>query len=329
MQNLAISRAVNFEKMIPNITATEANITTGQATQKPTKAFKLDPLNMTISFLAVILNVIELAFICRIKRIKSFERILCSLCCADIFVTVFYLVQEFYGYQTKTPLLGALDYHLGFTIISFSVTSSIANIIILGVDRTIAVKYPLRRVMWMTNSRIYGLITTAWMGAIGLSVIANVNRYVTPKTNTTAVGYTSVIIYTSIIFVSSVVITILYAVIAHTVMRRRKKMKESRASARHNQNGEDMAVVITCVLVVLAYLICSLPYAVDKLLNDRATVIPIKTILLNALLDPIIYFFKGYIQRRMKNKMENTASFTETSFGLRGLDSSQASIVQA
>ena len=315
--------------MIPNVTATAANMTTGQATQKPMKTFELEPINMGISFLAVILNITELAFIGRLKQIKSFERILCSLCCADIFVTVFYLAQKFYGYKTKTPLLGDLDYQLGFTIISFSNMSSIANIIILGVDRAIAVKYPLRRVMWMTNGRIYGLITTAWIGAIGLSVIANVNRYTTPKTNTKAAGYTSVIVYTSIIFVSSVVITILYGVIAQTVMQRRKKMKESRASARHNQNGEDMAVMITCVLVVLAYLICSLPYAVDKLLNDNATVIPIKTILLNTLLDPIIYFFKGYIKRRMKKKTDNTASFTETSFGLRGMDSSRTSIVQA
>eukprot|EP00112_Aurelia_sp_Birch-Aquarium-sp1_P012321 Seg2591.3 transcript_id=Seg2591.3/GoldUCD/mRNA.D3Y31 product="D-like dopamine receptor" protein_id=Seg2591.3/GoldUCD/D3Y31 len=276
-----------------------------------------NPVNAAICILAIILNLAEMVIICRLKKRKAFERILLSLCVADISVEVWYLIAKSYEFVNKKAIFGKDKHLIGYPIEMFSIMSSITNIIILGIDRAVAVKYPLKHGVWMTNRRVHGLIASAWIGSIALSVLCGVTRFANPHDKSQAAKEIPirVPIYVSvaIIFTSMVIIAAIYTFIFRIVRKRNKLMKDMKiASVQGETKREETAIIITCVLVVGAFIACTLPFCIDALIDRRRgkPILPIKLILLNPLLDPLIYFFKGYLKKRLNNK--NTGSKTPT-----------------
>ena len=102
-----------------------------------------------------------------------------------------------------------------------------------------------------------------------------------------------------------VVIAAIYAFIIRVVMKRNKLMRDIKiTSVQGEAKREETAVIITCALVVGAFIFCTLPFCINMLISKRRgkPIFPIKPILLNPALDPLIYFFKGYIQKRLQSK---------------------------
>ena len=257
--------------------------------------------NVTICLLAVLLNGVEMVIIIRKKKILNFERTLLSLCVADMLVSLLYLCQAFYQLVHDESMYGQSARHLvQFPLEIFAVMSSVTNIFVLGVDRLLAVKYPLKHAGWMTSRTINMLIAAAWVGGIALSVISYANRFAAPADNSDAASFTAKYIFSGLLFSSGFVIMMIYGMIVFTVARRAAKLRVMRHSKSQSQ-GNEIAVMITCVLVVMAFTICSYPYAVEKLVS-RWPILKFKTILLNPLLDPLVYFFKGLLQRKLERK---------------------------
>ena len=280
---------------------------------RPRRLLPFNPINVTICFLAVILNVVEIVIICRLKKRKPFERILLSLCVADISVEVWYLIEKWYEFLNKSPFLAEYKHLIGYPVEMFSIMSSITNIIILGIDRAVAVKYPLEHGVWMTNRRVHGLIVSAWIGGIALSVLCGVAGFANPQGRSRTAKETGIYISVGIVFTSTVIIIAIYTFIVRTIRKRNKLMKDIKTvSVQGETKREEVAVIITCVLVVGAFIVCTVPFCIGSLIDKRRgkPILPIKLILLNPLLDPIIYFFKGYIQKRLRNK--NPGSKTPT-----------------
>ena len=280
---------------------------------RPRRLLPFNPINVTICFLAVILNIAAIVIICRLKRRKPFERILLSLCIADISVEVWYLIEKWYEFVNKRAFLAKSKHLIGYPIEMFSIMSSITNIIILGIDRAVAVKYPLEHGVWMTNRRVHGLIASAWIGSIALSVLCGAAGFANPQGRSKSAKETGIYISVGIVFTSIVIITAIYTFIIRIVRKRNKLMKDIKiVSVQGETKREEAAVIITCVLVVGAFIVCTLPFCIGSLIDRRRgkPILPIKLILLNPLLDPLIYFFKGYIQKRLRNK--NPGSKTPT-----------------
>eukprot|EP00112_Aurelia_sp_Birch-Aquarium-sp1_P012322 Seg2591.4 transcript_id=Seg2591.4/GoldUCD/mRNA.D3Y31 product="Histamine H2 receptor" protein_id=Seg2591.4/GoldUCD/D3Y31 len=274
----------------------------------------LNPINATICILAIILNLAEMVIICRLKKRKAFERILLSLCVADISVEVWYLIAKSYAFVNKRAFLAKNRHLIGYPIEMFSIMSSITNIIILGIDRAVAVKYPLKHGVWMTKRRVHGLIASAWIGSIALSVLCGVTGFANPQDKSHTTKVISIYISVGIVFTSMVIIAAIYTFIFRIVRKRNKLMKDMKiASVQGETKREETAIIITCVLVVGAFIACTLPFCIDALIDRRRgkTILPIKLILVNPLLDPLIYFFKGYLKKRLNNK--NTGSKTPMS----------------
>ena len=306
----------------PNITNTK-NDTAGREGPIP-KILGFNVANIVICFAALLLNLAEVALILRKRQFKAFERVLLSLCVADIIVVLLYIIQKFYENDHGRPIYDIELQHLvNFPLEIFSVMSSITNIIVLGVDRLIAVKYPLKHGIWITTKKINILIAAAWIGSVALSVLANANRFAHPDVKSDDSKFTATRIFSGLLFSSGLIITVIYAAIIHTVVKRSKKMKKMQSSggAERQSRSDEIPVTITCVLVVVAFTICSYPFAIDILINRTNPSIPFKPILLNALLDPLVYFFKGYLQRKLKNTKSNNQ--VETKLSSIGTDANQ------
>ena len=264
--------------------------------------------NFVICYLAIVLNLTEMVMIARKKRKNAFEWILLSLSIADTLAPISYTSQGLYEhFQRKALYTGRLRYMLEFPLEIFSVTSSISNIIILGVDRIIAVKYPLKHAVWITKRTTNLMILGAWIASIVLSILPNMKHFIQPSgVALETTQETSIYVFSGILFASGVAISATYAEIVRVVIvygnRRRKSMGTNSKSIR--TRSDELAVTVTCVLVVFAFLLCSYPYAIDMLINLQPTW-PFATIFLNAVLDPLIYFFKGYIQKRLQKQSKS------------------------
>ena len=258
-------------------------------------------VNVTICFIAIILNLIELALITRKKIIKPFERILLSLSVADILVSALYCFREFYELVTNQPLYNPVTANLiEFPLEVFAIMTSTTNVLILGIDRLLAVKYPLQHAVWTTKAKTCLLIASAWVASIILSLLSNVNGLAGDES--VNAGKTSANIFSGLLFTSVVGIAILYALIVQTVIKRNKAMRQANGSTGMQNN--EVVITITCVLVVAVFAVCSIPYAIDIIISNSPS-LPIKTFLVNTILDPLIYFFKGYVQNKIRTKERN------------------------
>ena len=294
--------------------STNQTLDKGPAEQK---VLAFNTTNVVICFVAFVLNLAEAVLIIHQKQFKPFQRILLSLCCADVLVVVLYAIQKFYEKEHGEPIYSVDIMHLvGQPLEVFSVMSSITNIILLGIDRLLAVAYPLKHGIWMTNIKINFSIVGAWFLSILLSVMSNINRFAQPDDKTSQASETANYIFSGLLFSSGLFISIIYVLIVAKVLRRRKIASQLRGSGKADRSDET-AVTITCMLVVIAFSICSYPYAIDILINPKSPGIPIKTILLNPLLDPLVYFFMGYLKRKLKStkpkeKIEMKSNQTKT-----------------
>ena len=298
------------------------NITTNTTKQGPVAprlpgVFGLSTANNVIAFLAIILNLTEMVIIVRKKRIKAYDRILLSLCIADIVVSALYPLQSLYAEVNNGSVYGEYEDVIEPTGEDFAIASSTMNIIALGVDRLLAVKYPLKHMVWMTNCKTHAMIAMAWCSSLLLSVICNANRYANLTDKSRSTKTISTIVLATVVFMCGIVITVIYGVIIATVAKRRASIDGMNNSS--NSKGDETAVTIVCVQVVLAYSICSYSFVIDNLVSPKPA-LPVKMILVNSLLDPIIYFFKGYI----KKKLEQRSKPSRNKAGIRCAVNNQA-----
>ncbi len=252
--------------------------------------FNLNVTNIVIALLAIVLNIAELIIIISKKQIKPFERVLLSLCVADILISIVYVVESFHNSETKTKLFRQHDYLISHIIEYICLLSSIANIIALGVDRLLAVKYPLKHKIWMTKRRVNLLIIVAWVSSIALSLICSTENFIYGRPRSRSPVYT----FAALSFAFGMIITGLYAAIIKTMIDRRKTL--ANVPTQRNVRADESAVTITCVNVVIAFSICTYPFLIDLIVDPRPS-LPFKFILLNSLLDPIVYYFRSYLKK--------------------------------
>ena len=261
--------------------------------------------NILICFLALALNLAEAVLIIRKKKFRPFERIMLSLCCADIIVALYHIIQKFYEREYGESMYGTdLQHLLRKPLELFSVTSSITNIIVLGIDRLIVVRYPLRHKIWMTSKVVNLAVAGAWFGSIILSVLSNVNRFADPDNKSESAKVVANRIFAGLLFLFGFIIIGIYTLIIVTVARHQKAVSQMRRSGGAEKSDE-IAVTVTCVLVVVAFIICSYPFAIDILISKGNPALPFKLILLNTVLDPLVYFFMGYLKEKLRTRKSN------------------------
>lgn len=68
-------------------------------------------------------------------------------------------------------------------------------------------------------------------------------------------------------------------------------------------------VALTCALIIIIYLVCTTPYAVQIILGgDPLTGYSGFMLFSNSLLNPLVYFFKGYLENKIRKKEKKTVA---------------------
>ena len=96
--------------------------------------------------------------------------------------------------------------------------------------------------------------------------------------------------------------TMIYAYIIYIVITRK-----SPSNSDHKEHQrQDKVLVTTCASIVVIFIVCRCPIVFDILVSNKASQTTSILLVVNSVLDPPVYFFKYYYDRKTKNKLKHT-----------------------
>lgn len=262
--------------------------------------------------LTTILNCLEIIFLVRRSvGFKPYEKILLSLAVSDLLVavatTIFKVFDSINFFELKWLNEGFFS-----VILVLSSSCSTCNLFVLTVDRFLVVKYPLKHHVYATSSRMSSVIVTIWVLNFGLlSVLA----YELSKGNLSE----EFLIYPTaiVILFFGVGMVIVYLYIARrSCISGRMSTNSTAGPAKpatvrlffSQQYRKERHIFYTCCLVAITYMLCSYPFAIEYLIRRDAeaiTYISRFALFSNSFFNPLVYFFKGYLDRKRRQRPQD------------------------
>ena len=298
-----------------------------------------NPTYFTVSFvagsLAMLLNVIEVLLIRRAKRnTTDFELMLLNLATADFLSGLFFVVDasiHYYVHITKR-----FEYNLIVVSVWFYSTPVIVStnfVLLISLERLFAVRYPVKHRLWhSTRFRVLKTSIGVWaitiiftVAVVSLDQILNKKHLKSYFVASVHVGY----VFAGYMAIATLIMLITYVIIAKTILRRNAKFlrrPDANAGNRPTRKSclNDRTILTVCFLVVTAFLACNMPLAVD-FVNAKAGVVQFFLTQANPIINPLIYFFKGYTERLYAKKANGTTAATNA--GLNTINRSTTRVI--
>ena len=263
---------------------------------------------------AIILNIVEIHMIVKKwEKASDFEIVLLNLAVADLLSGFGFLGTT--GVTTRIYVNGRQETHmmtfLGL-IVLFSVSSSMTFVIVIAGERLSAVKHPLKHRIWHSNRKnlFKACILTWFFNIFVISVAVLTDQFITgvrgSKNLTFATG--------GYMTLGIAIVFVLYTWLGHLVMRRSTiflavDKTDLAANAKEMKRAlkKERATIVACTLVVVLFLTCNIPFIVGiyQLKMGAAQSILLK---LSAIVNPLIYFFKGRLEKYYAKRKINLSS---------------------
>lgn len=260
----------------------------------------------SISLAAIILNGIEIKIIAQIiRKATDFEIILLNLAFADILSSLIFIsvsATSHYAYVEKVNLQGA--FHWLMAIAFFAVSTSVSFVIAIGIERFFAIKLPLQHRLWHTGkAKLIKCVCATWLLNVILTASAIILDYSLRGKGHQFKSETVSLIYAAVLTFSLTFILIIYSWVLHLMLKRsiisfnfdKKEVKINPKLIKKTLKKERSSIIV-CTLVVTSFLACYTPVAVC-FFQARATTAAVIMVKMSAVLNPIIYFFKGYLEK--------------------------------
>ena len=254
-----------------------------------------------LGFTTAFLNLIEIVLILKKSRRKTpFEIILLSLGFADfiagagtLLIGTVHLLNFLLSTAKSTLVEIVLDTIRIFTVVS--VSTSIFHVLLIAIERFTAVHFPFHQRILLSKRKISRIIITViWMISVAVGLLFQL-EYTTHMT---------VVLVTSLLTI--VLLIIIYALIARKLIlykTQTKRLSDSRISGCTNKIQR--LVVINSAILVACFILCWSPWIIftiqmiamkkDKV---RHRVLSHYIVVINSLLDPMIYFLVSCYGRR-------------------------------
>eukprot|EP00794_Sanderia_malayensis_P012742 gene12742-14048_t len=254
----------------------------------------------------------ELAIIVkRIKRsntIRPYEQLLSSLAVADLLTGLFLVilkVNKLVSDPSSTDEALVID--IVFCLVLTTVMISVANLATICLDRMMAVKCPFLYRTQVSTKRTWATVIGQWILAwalIPIPILAGKLHWV--DVGSMAKIYGKIIAW--FLLVVGATCALAYIEICRAVYNRPRiqsiaqRQQQSNGSSRQNRERKtNLTVLVTCVLVVCAYLVFTTPFAV-RILKGKKPLNEYSGIMLfsNSIVNPLIYYFKGFWERKVE-----------------------------
>ena len=273
--------------------------------------FQLTTTVIVVSYIiisvATVLNFIEIYLIARKwKQVTNFELVLLNLAVADVLNCIIYATISGVSHYVFINKLANRAEHVFWVLVVnvFSMTASTSFVIVIGVERFFAVKVPLKHRLWHTGKRKLLKCTSIVWGfdILVTAAILSINFYINGKNHLLVLGDISYYL-AGYLTIGLILVSSLYIWLGHLILMRSMKLFEFdkkdfsiNPKAIKHAMKKDRATILVCTLVVISLFTCNLPLIID-LYMKRITHTTSLLIKLNAIANPMIYFFKGYLEK--------------------------------
>eukprot|EP00112_Aurelia_sp_Birch-Aquarium-sp1_P008486 Seg1936.4 transcript_id=Seg1936.4/GoldUCD/mRNA.D3Y31 product="Cephalotocin receptor 2" protein_id=Seg1936.4/GoldUCD/D3Y31 len=296
------------------------SINSSSALELAPNSILMNTLLLVIGTLATILNSTEIHMI-RLKQKKAtdFEVLLLHLGIADLLNAISFIliaIRGFavyayaYAYAKEEPK-SAFWSLISTGLLAFFCIVSTKLVIVIGIERLVAIKLPLKHRLWHTSRKtMYKRIVAVWVVSfifIGSGFLWN---YFIPKSKGQSGMVSHPPVYTLAAYLSlaTCIIIATYSWLQRAVSKRSetilnfdKEDYQRRPNTSKKAFRKEKATVIVCWLVSGTFLLCNIPYIVGLYLG-KMNVASAILLCLNSVMNPLIYFFKGYVEKRYSKK---------------------------
>ena len=290
---------------------------------------------MTITFiiaiLAIILNSTEIHLIRqKWKKATDFEVLLLNLGIADLLSGIGFAVLgsvRAVNYPTKPS--SASHSLVAYGLLGFFCVASAKLVITIGIERLLAIKLPLKHRLWHTNRKtMYKTVIGVWIASFIFINSVIISGYLIQKSKGQNAVVSQNLGYAFAAYLTLCVCTVFvtYSWLTHLVIKRatnllnfdKKEYKQSPKAIKIAVKKE-RATIIICRLVAVTFIVCNVPIVV-ALYRGKFDSVSISLANLNAVINPLIYFFKGYTEKWYAKK-KLAVSMSDTGGSNDNLDS--------
>ena len=261
-----------------------------------------DILFVLLAFAIAFLNIAEAILILRCQSKKAFDKLLLSLALSDVLVGLavagFKLV-DIATYNSVSWLTGD-DFANIFVV---SINFSTSNLLLITIDRFLAVRFPIKHRNLLTDQRVNAVIVLIWLLALAFGTYVCIVQFKWEEATQ------SLLIASGFLLLFGVGMMLAYIKIFFMISKRAatrapRTTQGNTATTRSlvevikGPNVAERAVFITGGVVTLSFIICTYPFACDVLIRQSGKQIPLMPrvmLILNSLFNPFIYFFKKYL----------------------------------
>lgn len=283
---------------------------------------------LVLAFIAIIMNSVEMYLMKKRKKYFPSEYLMISLALADLLFSFLVFVGFILTivYDCYFPLYNpALMSEVMDTLISFSIFASIVHVVAISLDRLFAVLLPLRHRVAVSAQRMRRVVVLLWCSTVLMIGPITVYRYhqgiqkdIEYYTYRNSSKVVSIVMFTSAVVVAIIYATLTrqLAIQARFLSSIKRTQKNSLQKTKICSRVETVAL-FTAIIVTVAFLLCTLPYAtlmvVDRFNNDNVETLCVCMLICNSILNPIVYFWRGYWLKSRRTKSTVGSGVTEVS----------------
>ncbi|XP_038157340.1 trace amine-associated receptor 13c-like [Cyprinodon tularosa] len=280
----------------------------------------LSVLLSVVSFLTVSLNLLVIIAIVHFRQLHtSTNMILLSLAFSDFFVGFLFLFQLLM--VDGCWYLGNLMCALFLTLDLILVSASVGNMVLISIDRYVAICDPLHYPTKVTLKRARVSVSLCWTCSLIYSTVMlrenldHLDKFSSCAGDCTAeYGPTELIIDLFSTFLIPITVIIVLYVIVFVVALSQIRVMRSHVAALTNRHSKralpkksELKAARTLGVVIIVFLLCLCPYfcisisSLDILLNNLTGVYVISLFYFNSCLNPLIYaLFYPWFRRSIK-----------------------------
>ena len=262
--------------------------------------FAFEIAGTAIGGAAAVSNVIEIVLLGRKGRKRTeVEEIILSLSCADMLVGITFLctwsITSASGIQYEHNKNIAAKISDIFLIFCFN--TSVFHILTIAVERFYAVRYPFKYRAVITKEITRKMIIALWVLSISVVTCFAVPDIL--KSSNLLGVFKGIFIFTS-----GVVVVIIYGYLGYMISRRDKSISSAREKISGMSTQKQLRDTIFSYAVATSYIICSFPFAVVMAFRMKKHFKFAELMLvINSLIDPILYFWKGYYDKSQEKNL--------------------------
>ena len=257
-----------------------------------------------LAAVAVILNTICIVIMGKNwKKRNSFDILLANMLVADIFVSVtgIFLASVLLQ-QTKEIAI------LRITVLSFiffgTIQAMTLFVLSISLDRLVAVKYPIRHRNKVTPFKTSMISVLIWcIVGLQLMTLFTTNYFTQGKAKPFVIPPVLNIIFISVTITIGLVFIFSNIEIIRIIYRQKRSMKGVSNNHFLTQSKE-VTLSVTTVLIVVSFCF-SIGPKIYQTFKQQKTEFGILGIIVNAIMNPVLYFVKSYLEKFFKRKSKS------------------------